>query len=37
MPVAEMRTRISYPEWIMWSRHYARKAQQRELANKMAG
>lgn len=35
MTVADMRARVSHPEWVMWSRYYARIAQQKELAAKM--
>lgn len=32
MTVAEMRRRVSAAEWLDWSVYYARRAQQRQLA-----
>jgi hypothetical protein len=37
MTVQEMRERMSNPEFVTWSRFYARKAQQAEVQQQMAG
>jgi hypothetical protein len=37
MTVADMRTRMSNQEFVLWSRFYARKAQAEELERLKAG
>lgn len=37
MTVAEMRARMGSDEFVLWSRYFARKAQQEQLQNMMAG
>jgi hypothetical protein len=37
MTVADMSERMSHAEYVLWTRFYARKAQQQELQHKMAG
>jgi hypothetical protein len=35
--VAELRSTMRHDEFVLWTRFYARKAQQEELAARMAG
>jgi len=37
MTVAQLRARMSHPEWISWTVYYGRQAQREELARKMVG
>lgn len=36
MPVVEMRERMGNDEFVLWSRYFARQAQQQELAERLA-